>query len=148
MDMLVVHAYAGSKDTGVFAERYSSCAVKPTGLGGSTNVGMPIEVTFGGDRTIGTATVSNGVVTFTPETGSDYLVTFAVTGTADARLAGAKILINNQMLTTDANGIAAIRLKVGTYDYSVIADGYTTVTDEITVSSAAVFEVVEMTEEG
>jgi len=68
MDMLVVHAYAGAKDTGVFAERYSSCAIKPTSLGGSNNVGMPIEVTFGGDRITGTASVSNGVVTFTPDT--------------------------------------------------------------------------------
>ncbi len=64
-DMLVVHTYAGEADTGVFAERYSTCAVKPSGLGGSTTVGMPIDVTFGGTRTTGTAKVSNGTVTFT-----------------------------------------------------------------------------------
>lgn len=34
LDMLVVHLYAGTKDTAVFAERYSSCAVEPTSLGG------------------------------------------------------------------------------------------------------------------
>ena len=66
-DMLVVHTYAGTKDTGVFAERYNSCAVVPTGLGGSSTVGMPIEVTFGGTRTVGTAKVDAGAVTFTPE---------------------------------------------------------------------------------
>jgi hypothetical protein len=33
-DMLIVHAYAGTADTAVFAERYSSCAVLPSGLGG------------------------------------------------------------------------------------------------------------------
>lgn len=65
-DMLLVHAYAGTADTAVFAERYSACAVRPTGLGGSTEVGMPISVTFGGDRTVGTAAMSNGVPTFTP----------------------------------------------------------------------------------
>ena len=37
-DMLLVHLYAGTKNTAVFAERYSSCAVKPSGLGGSSNV--------------------------------------------------------------------------------------------------------------
>lgn len=64
-DLLVVHAYAGTADTAVFAERYSSCMVKPSGLGGSSNVGMPIDVTYGGTRTTGTAAVAAGVVTFT-----------------------------------------------------------------------------------
>lgn len=66
-DMLVVHTYAGDKDTGVFAERYSACAVKPSGLGGSANVGMPIDVSFGGTRTKGTAKAGGGAVTFTAE---------------------------------------------------------------------------------
>ena len=67
MDLLVVHAYAGTADTAVFAERYPSSMVKPTGLGGSANVGMPIDVTFGGKRTTGTAAVTSGGVTFTPD---------------------------------------------------------------------------------
>lgn len=64
-DMLIVHFYAGSN----FAERYESCAVLPTGLGGEGggSVGMPIEVTYGGNRTIGTATNESGTVTFVPE---------------------------------------------------------------------------------
>ena len=66
-DMLVVHTYAGDAQTGVFAERYAACAVKPSGLGGSANVGMPIDVTFGGTRTKGTAKVAGGVVTFAAE---------------------------------------------------------------------------------
>ena len=64
-DLLVVHTYAGTADTAVFAERYSACMVKPSGLGGSSSIGMPIDVTFGGDRTTGTAAVAAGVVTFT-----------------------------------------------------------------------------------
>lgn len=64
-DLLVVHAYAGTASTAVFAERYPSSAVKPSGLGGSNNVGMPIDVTFGGERSVGTASVSGGNVTFT-----------------------------------------------------------------------------------
>lgn len=67
-DMLIVHAYAGTASA-AFAERYNSCMVKPTSLGGSSNVTMPIEVTYGGDRTTGTASVSDGTVTFTPGNG-------------------------------------------------------------------------------
>lgn len=63
-DLLVVHTYAGTANTAVFAERYGSCMVKPSGLGGAANVGMPIDVTLGGERTAGTAAVANGVVTF------------------------------------------------------------------------------------
>ena len=67
MDMLVVHCYAGTADTAMFAERYSSCAVKPSGLGGSANIGMPIDVTYGGERVTGTAAIAAGVVTFTAD---------------------------------------------------------------------------------
>lgn len=64
-DLLVVHCYAGTADTAVFSERYSACMVKPSGLGGSGTVGMPIDVTYGGTRTTGTAAASGGTVTFT-----------------------------------------------------------------------------------
>lgn len=72
MDMLIVHLYAGTSKTAVFAERYESCMVKPSSLGGEGggNIGMPIDVTYGGKRTVGTAAVSNGTVTFTPEVAS------------------------------------------------------------------------------
>lgn len=68
-DMLVVHFYAGTTPTAVFAERYASCAVKPSNLGGEGggSVGMAIDVTFGGTRTIGTAALADGAVTFTPD---------------------------------------------------------------------------------
>lgn len=63
MDMLIVHLYAD------FAERYESCMVKPSSLGGEGggNIGMPLDITYGGKRTVGSATVSGGKVTFTPE---------------------------------------------------------------------------------
>lgn len=70
-DMLIVHLYAGTSSASAFAERYSACAVRPTGLGGEGggNISMPIDVTYGGLRTLGTATVSTaGVITFTPGT--------------------------------------------------------------------------------
>lgn len=66
-DMLIVHLYAGTANTAVFAERYSECAIQTTGIGGEGGgrLSMPVEVTYGGTRTVGTASVSNGVVTFT-----------------------------------------------------------------------------------
>lgn len=70
MDMLIVHLYAGPELTS-FAERYDACAVRPTGLGGAGGgtVGMPFEVTYGGNRTVGTATKDSttGAITFTPD---------------------------------------------------------------------------------
>ena len=68
MDMLIVHFYAGTAAT-PFAERYSACAVRPTGLGGEGggSVNMPFDVTYGGVRTTGTATKDSttGAITFT-----------------------------------------------------------------------------------
>lgn len=68
MDMLVVHLYAGAQDA-AFAERYDSSAVETTGLGGAGggNIGMPITVTFGGARSVGTAKVADGTVNFSPD---------------------------------------------------------------------------------
>lgn len=68
MDMLMVHLYAGATDA-AFAERYNASAVEVTGLGGAGggNIGMPITVTFGGTRTVGTAKVANSTVTFTAD---------------------------------------------------------------------------------
>lgn len=68
MDVLLVHFYAGTAAT-PFAERYPSSAIKPTGLGGEGggSMEMPIDVTFGGTRVVGTASKNaSGVVTFTP----------------------------------------------------------------------------------
>lgn len=66
MDLLLVHMYAGTADTAVFAERNDASSIEVTGLGGAGggNIGMPITVTFGGERTIGTAAIKGGEVTF------------------------------------------------------------------------------------
>ena len=68
-DVLIVHHYAGTAKTAVFAERYEGAMVKPSSLGGEGGgfVGMPIDVTYGGTRTTGTAAVAAGVVTFTAD---------------------------------------------------------------------------------
>ena len=68
-DVLVIHAYAGTEKTAVFAERYSGCTVIPTRVGGEGGgaVDMDISVTFGGTRTIGTAAIDGDTVTFTAD---------------------------------------------------------------------------------
>lgn len=66
-DLLVVHAYTGDATNGAFAERYPNSMVKVSGLGGSSNVGMPIDCTFGGERSTGTAKAVDGVITFTAD---------------------------------------------------------------------------------
>lgn len=68
-DMLIVHLYA-ENDGKPFAERYKSCAVTPTSLGGEGggDIGMPIDVTYGGERTVGTITNASGKITFTETT--------------------------------------------------------------------------------
>ena len=68
-DLLIVHTYTGTAQSGAFAARDPHSMVKVPSLGGSATVSMPIDCTFGGERSIGTATVTNGVVTFTAETG-------------------------------------------------------------------------------
>lgn len=69
-DCLIVHTYLKDTNGKAFAERYQGCAVLLTTDGGEGG-GMlvsDIEITFGGTRTTGTASVgSDGTVTFTPD---------------------------------------------------------------------------------
>ena len=69
LDMLIVHFYAGTAGT-PFAERYSACMIEVTGLGGEGggDVGMPFTVTYGGERTVGTASKDSttGAISFSP----------------------------------------------------------------------------------
>lgn len=68
-DLLRVHLYTKDENGRAFAERFHSCMVKPTSLGGQGGgtLTMPIDVTFGGEREVGTAAVgADKSVTFTP----------------------------------------------------------------------------------
>lgn len=69
-ELLIVHCYAGTSGTAMFAEKYDACAIAATGLGGAGGgaISMPIGVTYGGNRVVGTAAISSGTVTFTAET--------------------------------------------------------------------------------
>lgn len=69
-DLLRIHLYAVDESGSCFAERFPASMVKPSGLGGAGggSLTMPIDITFGGTREIGTATVDeNGTITFTPK---------------------------------------------------------------------------------
>ena len=66
-DMLIAHYYT----TGSWAERYSGCAVAVTRIGGEGggNLEIATEITYGGERTLGTVSNSAGTVKFTPDSG-------------------------------------------------------------------------------
>lgn len=71
VDMLVVHFYADTATNAPFAERYASCMVEITGLGGEGGgeIQMPINVTYGGTRTTGKVSkAQDGTITFTADT--------------------------------------------------------------------------------
>lgn len=72
-DLLLVHFYAGAAAT-PFAERYPQSAIKVNNLGGEGggDISMPFDVTFGGEREIGTASrdAASGAVSFTPASGT------------------------------------------------------------------------------
>lgn len=66
-DMMIGHFYATSGEA-KFAERYDSCAIAVTGIGGEGGgtLGITSEVTYGGNRTLGTVSRgSNGTIEFT-----------------------------------------------------------------------------------
>ncbi len=65
-------------------------------------------------------------------------VTFTVTDSSDANVAGAKIVCGGIVRTTGASGTAEIKLPDGTYNYRVSKSGRKAQTGEITVDGAAV----------
>lgn len=66
-DMLIAHFYADSGEA-TFAERYSGSAIAVTRIGGEGggNLDISTEITYGGERTLGTVTRTGSTVTFTP----------------------------------------------------------------------------------
>lgn len=67
-DMLIAHFYANNGEAN-WAERYSSCAIAVTSIGGDGGGTLNIasEITYGGERTLGKVTKSDGTVTFTAD---------------------------------------------------------------------------------
>lgn len=65
-EVLNVHAYLGA-DNSFMAELHKNCTIVPQSLGGSSYVGMPLNVHLSNDKTLGKATITAGVVTFTAD---------------------------------------------------------------------------------
>lgn len=64
-EVLNVHAYLG-EEKAFLAEKHVNCTIVPQSLGGSSYVGMPLNVHLSNDKVLGTATVNDGVATFAP----------------------------------------------------------------------------------
>ena len=76
---------------------------------------------------------------------SQYAATFTISDSNGA-IEGALVILSNGMTAvTDATGTAVMYLANGTYDVMVSAAGYTTGTDSVTVSSAAVSKAITLT---
>lgn len=67
-DMLIGHYYVTSGSSN-WAERYSGCAIAVTRIGGEGggNLEISTDITYGGERTLGTVSRNGGTVTFTAD---------------------------------------------------------------------------------
>lgn len=61
-------------------------------------------------------------------------VTFAVTNDVGVREYGAQVVVGTKTNLTDVNGLVVYGLTNGTYSYTIVADGYVTVSDTLAVS--------------
>lgn len=67
-EVLNVHCYLpGTAEGSFLAEKHKNCSIVPQSLGGSSYVGMPLNVHLSNDKVLGTATVVGGVATFTED---------------------------------------------------------------------------------
>ena len=82
---------------------------------------------------------------YVPTGTSQQTVTFTISDSNGA-IEGAMIMLSNgQSAVTNASGNAVFYLGAGTYDVMVSADGYTTGTDSVTVSTSAVSKAITLT---
>jgi len=64
-EVLNVHCYLGSAEA-FLAEKHTGCSIVPQSLGGSSYVGMPLQVFLSNDKVLGTCTIAGGKPTFAP----------------------------------------------------------------------------------
>lgn len=79
-----------------------------------------------------------------------FALNFTVKDQNDANVEGVTITIEGiyTVLTTDANGNASIELEAGTYNYTTTKEDWEDATGSVTITDAAVNEVVTMQEVG
>ena len=66
-EILNVHAYLGDVNGPYTAELHKNSTIVPTSLGGSSYVGLPLDVRLSNDKDLGTCTIEAGVPSFTKE---------------------------------------------------------------------------------
>lgn len=67
-NVLNVHCFLGENVSGPFlAELHKGCTIVPTSLGGSSYVGLPLDIRLSNDKELGTVTIANGKSTFTAD---------------------------------------------------------------------------------
>ena len=82
---------------------------------------------------------------YVPTGSAQQTVTFTISDSNGA-IEGAMVMLSNgQSAVTNASGVAVFYLGAGTYDCMVSADGYTTGTDSVTVSTSAVSKAITLT---
>ena len=82
---------------------------------------------------------------YVPTGTTQQTVTFTITDSSNP-IEGAMIVLENGIsAVTGADGKAVVYLAAGTYNVMVSADGYTTATDSVTVSTSAVSKSVTLT---
>ena len=82
---------------------------------------------------------------YVPTGTSQQTVTFTISDSNGA-IEGAMIMLSNGMSgVTNASGVCVFYLGAGDYDVMVSADGYTTGTDSVTVSTSAVSKAITLT---
>lgn len=144
MNFLCVNVFDATGE-GVYVAWVQKGVVAVQSFGGDTKgLDIPFNIHWIGKKTHGTFTAATK--TFTEGENATQLVTFSIATAASARIAGAIITINNTIIVSDSNGIAEIRLPAGTYAYTISADGYETDSGSVTVSSAAVYKAVAMSD--
>lgn len=80
----------------------------------------------------------------TPVTTQKVTFTVKDTATSPAAIEGAVVDINGARLKTNASGVAEFNLRAGDYEAKISKRGYKTVTETITVASAAVTKTVSL----
>ena len=82
---------------------------------------------------------------YVPTGVSEQTVTFTISD-SDGAIEGAMIMLSNGMSgVTNASGVCVFYLGAGDYDVMVSADGYTTGTDSVTVTTSAVSKAITLT---
>lgn len=140
---LVVNVFdAGAGSTYAAWQQTGVIAVQTYG-GDTKGLDMPFNIHWVGAKAHGTFDPTTKA--FTAGEAAEYLATYSIAGTAEARIAGAVVVVAGQTLLSDANGMAGILLPAGSHPYTITATGYTVSTGTTVITSSAVYKAITLT---